>query len=104
MAHEVVAQVEVGDILTVKEIFRHLLQAVTGQVNHADCLRHHLRRHTGHQERSQNARSVEGELLPKSDKQADTLSHGRWTNEATKATKTLLHSYFILSCFISRGV
>lgn len=46
MAHEVVSQVKVGDILTVKKIFRHLLQAVTGQVNHTDCLRNHLCKHT----------------------------------------------------------
>lgn len=42
MAHEVVSQVEVGDILTVKKVFRHLFQAVAGQVHHADRLRHHL--------------------------------------------------------------
>lgn len=49
MAHEVVSQVQVGDILTVKKTLRHLLQAVTGQVNHADCLRNHLHKHTRHQ-------------------------------------------------------
>lgn len=46
MAHEVVSQVKVGDILAVKKIFRQLLQAVTGQVDHADCLRNHLCEHT----------------------------------------------------------
>lgn len=37
-AHKVVSQVEVGDILAVKEIFRHHFQAVAGQVNHANGL------------------------------------------------------------------
>ena len=46
MAHEVVSQVKVCNILTVKKIFRHFLQAVTGQVNHADCLRNHLYKDT----------------------------------------------------------
>lgn len=50
MAHEVVSQVKVGDVLTVKKVFRHLLQAVTGQVNHADGLRHHLCEARGHQD------------------------------------------------------
>lgn len=45
-AHEVVPQVEVGDILAVKQIFRHRLQAVAGQVHQADRLRHHLYGHT----------------------------------------------------------
>lgn len=48
MAHEVVSQVKVGDVLTVKQVFRHLLQAVAGQVHHADGLRHHLRGARGH--------------------------------------------------------
>lgn len=50
MAHEVVSQVKVGDILTVKKVFRHLFQAVTGQVNHADRLRHHLYEARGHRD------------------------------------------------------
>lgn len=41
-AHEVVSEVEVGDILAVKEIFRHCFQTVAGEVHHADRLRHHL--------------------------------------------------------------
>lgn len=31
-----------GDILAVKEIFRHCFQTVAGEVHHADRLRHHL--------------------------------------------------------------
>lgn len=42
-AHEVVSEVEVGDVLAVKEIFRHCFQTVAGEVHHADRLRHHLR-------------------------------------------------------------
>lgn len=41
-AHEVVTEVEVGDILAVKEIFRHCFQTVAGEVHHADRLWHHL--------------------------------------------------------------
>lgn len=41
-AHEVVSQVEVSDVLTVKEVFRHRFQTVAGQVNQANCLGHHL--------------------------------------------------------------
>lgn len=50
MAHEVVSQVKVGDILTVKKVFGHLLQAVAGQVDHADRLRHHLYEARGHRD------------------------------------------------------
>lgn len=40
--HEVVSQIEVGDILTVEEMLRNLLKAVTWEVNSADSLGHHL--------------------------------------------------------------
>lgn len=40
--HEVVSQVEVGDILTVEEMLRNLLKAVTREVNGAESLGHHL--------------------------------------------------------------
>lgn len=42
--HEVVSQIEVGDILTVEEMLRDLLKAVTWEVNSADSLGHHLNR------------------------------------------------------------
>ena len=45
-AHEVVSQVEVGDILAVEQVFWHRFQAVAGQIHHANCLRHHLHKHT----------------------------------------------------------
>ena len=40
--HEVVSQVEVGDILTVEEMLRNLLKAVTREVDSTDALGHHL--------------------------------------------------------------
>lgn len=41
-SHKVVPQVEVGEILTIKQIFRHRLQAVAGQVHQTHCQRNHL--------------------------------------------------------------
>lgn len=82
MAHEVVSQVQVGDVLAVKQTFRHLLQAVTGQVNHADCLRNHLHKHTRHQKGNQKKTSdqLRENFNPKSERQADTSLNVRWTN------------------------
>lgn len=40
--HEVVAQVEVCDVLAVEEILGNFLQTVAGQIHQTDSLRHHL--------------------------------------------------------------